>query len=46
MVAKSVGAGSEMNWEFGVSGCKLFHLEWISSEALRIAQETISNLLG
>ena len=26
--------GSGMDWEFGVSGCKLLHLEWISNEAL------------
>ena len=23
-----------MDWEFGVSGCKLLHLEWISNEVL------------
>ena len=23
---------SGMDWEFGVSGCKLLHLEWISNE--------------
>ena len=23
-----------MDWEFGLSRCKLFHLEWISSEVL------------
>ena len=26
--------GSGMDWEFGVSRCKLFHLEWISNEVL------------
>ena len=42
-----VGVGeSEMDWEFGVSRCKLLHLEWISNEILLyIAQGTISNLL-
>ena len=29
-----VGGGSEMNWEFGVSRCKLLHSEWISDEVL------------
>ena len=30
-----VGVGeSEMDWEFGVSRCKLLHLEWISNEIL------------
>ena len=28
------GGGSGMDWEFGVSRCKLFHLEWISNEVL------------
>ena len=36
-----------MDWEFGVSRCKLFHLEWINNKILLyIAQETISNHLG
>ena len=26
--------GSGMDWELGVSRCKLLHLEWISNEAL------------
>ena len=26
--------GNGMDWEFGVSRCKLFHLEWISDEVL------------
>ena len=25
------GGGSGMAWEFGVSRCKLLHLEWISN---------------
>ena len=40
------GEGSGIDWEFGVSRCKLLHSEWISNEVLPIAQETISNLLG
>ena len=28
------GGGSGMDWEFGVSRCKLLHLEWISNEIL------------
>ena len=28
------GGGSEMDWEFGISRCKLLHLEWISNEIL------------
>ena len=26
------GGGSGMEWEFGVSRCKLLHLEWIGNE--------------
>ena len=28
------GGQSGMDWEFGVSRCKLFHSEWISNEVL------------
>ena len=28
------GGGSGMNWELGVSRCKLLHLEWIGNEVL------------
>ena len=28
------GGGSGMDWESGVSRCKLLHLEWISNEVL------------
>ena len=28
------GRGSELDWEFGVKRCKLFHLEWISNDVL------------
>ena len=28
------GGGSGMDWRFGVSRCKLLHLEWISNEVL------------
>ena len=37
VVAKGEGEGggrNRMDWEFGVSGCKLLHLEWISNELL------------
>ena len=26
--------GSGMDWEFGMSRCKLLHVEWISNEVL------------
>ena len=28
------GGGSEIDWEFWVSRCKLLHLEWIRNEVL------------
>ena len=28
------GGGSEKDWEFGISRCKLLHLEWTSNEIL------------
>ena len=28
------GGGSGMNGKFGVCGCKLLHLEWVSNEVL------------
>ena len=34
VVAKGVGAGRGMDWEFGVSRCKLLHLEWIDNKVL------------
>jgi len=34
VVAKGEAGGSGMDWEFGVSRCKLLPLEWISNEIL------------
>ena len=34
LVLAKVGGGSGIDWEFGVSRCKLLHLEWISNEVL------------
>ena len=34
VVAKGVGEGSRMDWEFGVSRGKLLHLEGVSNEIL------------
>ena len=47
MVSKGKGSGgSGMDGEFGVSRCKVLHLEWISSESYWAAPGTISSLLG
>ena len=34
LVAKGEGKRSGMDWEFGVSRCKLLHLEWINNKVL------------
>ena len=34
MVAKGEAGGSEMDWELGVSRCKLLHLEWTNNKVL------------
>ena len=34
VIAKEEREGVGMDWEFGVSRCKLLHLEWISNEIL------------
>ena len=34
MVAKGEWGGGGMDWEFGVSRCKLLHIEWINNKDL------------
>ena len=34
MVAKEKGSGGEIDWEFGISRCKLLYIEWINSKVL------------
>ena len=34
VVSKRGGGGSGLDWEFGVSRCKLLYLEWLSNEIL------------
>ena len=34
VVAKGEGAGRGMDWEFGISRCKLLHIEWINKVPL------------
>ena len=34
VVAKKEGRGRGMDWESGVSGCQLLHLDWINNEGL------------
>ena len=35
MVAKGEGVWGRMEWEFGVSRCKLSYIEWINNKVLR-----------
>ena len=34
MVAKGVGGGGGMNWESGISRCKLLYVEWQNNKVL------------
>ena len=34
VVAKEERGGSGVDWEFGVSRCKVLHLEWINNKVL------------
>ena len=46
MVTKGEGGGSGMDGEFGISKCKLLHLEWISNEVLWYSSGNTSSLLN
>ena len=46
VVAKREGGRNGVDWEFGVSRYKLFHLEWISNEVLLYSMENYSQSLG
>ena len=45
VVAKGEQGGGRMDWEFGISRCKLLYIEWIAISYC-IAQGTIFNILG
>ena len=34
VVAKGEGVRGEMNWEFGISRCKLLYIGWINNKVL------------
>ena len=34
MVAKGEAGGRGMDWEFGISRCKLLYIEWINNKVL------------
>ena len=31
---REIGCGGEMDWEFGISRCKLLYIEWINNKVL------------
>ena len=39
VVAKEEGLGEGVEWEFGVSRCKLLYIEWINSKVLQYSRE-------
>ena len=39
MVAKGKGVGGGMDWEAGVSRCKLLRIEWINNKVLLYSTE-------
>ena len=39
VVAKGEGVGRGMEWEFGISRCKLLYMEWIKDKVLLYSTE-------
>ena len=37
--AKGEGVGGGVEWEFGISRCKLLHIEWINNKVLLYSTE-------
>ena len=46
VVAKGEGTEKGMDWESGVSRCKLLHLEWINNEVLLSNTRNYIQFLG
>ena len=42
VVAKGEGVGRGMDWEVGVSRCKLLYIEWINNKVLLYSTENYS----
>ena len=40
-----VPGGKRVDWEVGISRCKLLYVEWVSNRSYHIAQGTIFNIL-
>ena len=45
VVAKGEGVGEGMEWEVGVSKCKLLYIEWINNSSYCVAQGTMFNIV-
>ena len=43
--AKEVGTGRRMEWEFGISRCKLIYITWINNKVLLYSLESIFSVL-
>ena len=39
---KILMGGGRLDWEFGITGCKLLHVEWIKNKVLYIALYSMS----
>ena len=46
MVAKGEEGGSGMDWDLGISKCKLLHLEWMGNELLLYSTRNSVQSLG
>ena len=46
MVAKGAGSEGDIDWEFGISRCKLLHIEWINSKILLYSTGNYIQYLG
>ena len=45
VIAKEEGAGGGMEWDVGVSRCKLLCIKWITTRSYCTTQRTIFNIL-
>ena len=46
VVAKMERDERELEWEFGISRCKLAYIGWINNKVLLSSMETIFSILG
>ena len=45
VAAMAEGVGGRIDWETGVSRCKLLYIEWINKQVLLYSQGTIFSIL-